>query len=162
MYLSAVSASSDVIDVVPSLAAQGIRHHARKEQSRHLFVPELPGLVDFRPHLRPSTSSTVPPSTMSATEIMTPGSPAIQLNPLPAEPNGKQPRQTTKSASCRPQTAYVPEAPDHVSDAHAASAVASTERAERWNDPSGNMARVAATFLTFLVMGANDAAYGVS
>ncbi|KAG6013515.1 hypothetical protein E4U54_006640 [Claviceps lovelessii] len=161
MYLSAVSASSDVIDVVPSLAAQGIRHHARKEQSRHLFVPELPGLVDFRPHLRPSTSSTVPPSTMSATEIMTPGSPAIQLNPLPAEPNGKQPRQTTKSASCRPQTAYVPEAPDHVSDAHAASAVASTERAERWNDPSGNMARVAATFLTFLVMGANDAAYGL-
>lgn len=35
------------------------------------------------------------------------------------------------------------------------------EELERWNSP-GNTAKTMATFWAFLVMGANDAAYGVS
>lgn len=33
---------------------------------------------------------------------------------------------------------------------------------QRWNNPRGNMFRIGACFWCFLVMGANDAAYGVS
>jgi hypothetical protein len=33
---------------------------------------------------------------------------------------------------------------------------------ERWNHPKSNIYKIAATFWAFLVMGANDAAYGVS
>ena len=36
-----------------------------------------------------------------------------------------------------------------------------TESLQRWNYPRKNTARIAATFWAFLVMGANDAAYGV-
>jgi hypothetical protein len=36
-----------------------------------------------------------------------------------------------------------------------------TEALPRWNHPRSNMFRVFATFWSFLVMGANDAAYGV-
>lgn len=37
-----------------------------------------------------------------------------------------------------------------------------TEAKERWNYPRRNIRRVMACFYSFLVMGANDAAYGVS
>jgi hypothetical protein len=33
---------------------------------------------------------------------------------------------------------------------------------EQWNEPSVNVSRVFATFWSFVIMGANDAAYGVS
>lgn len=33
---------------------------------------------------------------------------------------------------------------------------------EKWNEPSANISRLFATFWAFVVMGANDAAYGVS
>lgn len=33
---------------------------------------------------------------------------------------------------------------------------------EKWNQPRSNIYRTLATFWSFLVMGANDAAYGVS
>ena len=33
---------------------------------------------------------------------------------------------------------------------------------EKWNEPRINVSRTLATFWSFLVMGANDAAYGVS
>lgn len=33
---------------------------------------------------------------------------------------------------------------------------------EKWNEPRSNIYRTFATFWSFLVMGANDAAYGVS
>lgn len=33
---------------------------------------------------------------------------------------------------------------------------------ERWNEPSVNVSRLVATFWSFVIMGANDAAYGVS
>ena len=33
---------------------------------------------------------------------------------------------------------------------------------ERWNHPRSNILKTLATFWSFLVMGANDAAYGVS
>jgi hypothetical protein len=33
---------------------------------------------------------------------------------------------------------------------------------ERWNYPRSNLYRIGATFFSFLVLGANDAAYGVS
>lgn len=33
---------------------------------------------------------------------------------------------------------------------------------ERWNSPKGNIYRTAATLFAFIIMGANDAAYGVS
>lgn len=36
-----------------------------------------------------------------------------------------------------------------------------TSALQRWNNPRGNMARLGACFWCFLVMGANDAAYGV-
>lgn len=38
----------------------------------------------------------------------------------------------------------------------------STSVVQRWNYPRGNAAKVAACFFSFVVMGANDAAYGVS
>lgn len=37
-----------------------------------------------------------------------------------------------------------------------------TEVAQRWNYPKSNVPKVAACFWSFVVMGANDAAYGVS
>ena len=33
---------------------------------------------------------------------------------------------------------------------------------QRWNEPRVNMWRICATFVGFIIMGANDAAYGVS
>lgn len=33
---------------------------------------------------------------------------------------------------------------------------------ERWNNPKANIYRTAATLFAFIIMGANDAAYGVS
>lgn len=33
---------------------------------------------------------------------------------------------------------------------------------EKWNEPSVNITRLLATFWSFVIMGANDAAYGVS
>lgn len=33
---------------------------------------------------------------------------------------------------------------------------------EKWNEPSVNISRLFATFWAFVIMGANDAAYGVS
>jgi hypothetical protein len=35
-------------------------------------------------------------------------------------------------------------------------------QAERWNHPRSNILKTAATYWSFLVMGMNDAAYGVS
>lgn len=34
------------------------------------------------------------------------------------------------------------------------------EALQKWNDPNGNAYRMAAIFVSFLVMGSNDAAYG--
>jgi hypothetical protein len=39
---------------------------------------------------------------------------------------------------------------------------AATEVKQRWNHPRTNIPRVGACFYSFIVMGANDAAYGVS
>lgn len=41
-------------------------------------------------------------------------------------------------------------------------ATPATTTVERWNYPRTNLYRVGATFFSFLVLGANDAAYGVS
>lgn len=41
-------------------------------------------------------------------------------------------------------------------------AAANAKDAERWNYPKGNAYRVFSTFWAFMVMGMNDAAYGVS
>lgn len=38
----------------------------------------------------------------------------------------------------------------------------SRQQPERWNEPSVNLWRVLATFYSFIVVGANDGAYGVS
>lgn len=37
-----------------------------------------------------------------------------------------------------------------------------TELVQRWNYPKGNVPKIGACFWSFIVMGANDAAYGVS
>ena len=42
------------------------------------------------------------------------------------------------------------------------SPVTAVEALQRWNSPKVNKYRTFATFYTFVVMGANDAAYGVS
>lgn len=43
-----------------------------------------------------------------------------------------------------------------------APAPASVERLQRWNYPKSNVPKIGACFWSFIVMGANDAAYGVS
>lgn len=43
-----------------------------------------------------------------------------------------------------------------------ASNVNTSKELERWNYPKGNSKRICATFWAFMVMGMNDAAYGVS
>ncbi|KAG5928313.1 hypothetical protein E4U42_000856 [Claviceps africana] len=89
---------------------------------------------------------------MSATAAV---APAVPLNPLPTTPDDAHPRHMADHDASSPDEASV-------SEALAASVVVATERAERWNDSPRNVSRVAAAFLCFLVMGANDAAYGVS
>lgn len=50
----------------------------------------------------------------------------------------------------------------HDSDKSLPSPVTAVEVVQRWNNPKVNIYRTFATFYTFVVMGANDAAYGVS
>ncbi|KAG5978560.1 hypothetical protein E4U55_006054 [Claviceps digitariae] len=92
---------------------------------------------------------------MSLTTTMSSGGPAIQLHALSTAADGKQPRHhMTDPDVCSSRRASVSEAQDRGSEAP-------TERAERWNDSRRNVSRIGAAFLCFLVMGANDAAYGL-
>jgi hypothetical protein len=70
-----------------------------------------------------------------------------------------------------PQRAAFQSDRDHISDV-VSSPAASLEEApppgvtvatvkQRWNDPPINKYKVAVTFLSFFIVGANDAAYGV-
>ncbi|KAG6006905.1 hypothetical protein E4U21_006624 [Claviceps maximensis] len=105
--------------------------------------------------------------TATTTTTATPG-PAIQLDSLSTGPDGKQ-------TPCHP-IAGLDAGPDafssetasasastkvRVSETNAASAVHPQEPAEQWNASPRNISRIAATFFCFLVMGANDAAFGL-
>lgn len=71
-----------------------------------------------------------------------------------------------------PQRAVFPPERDHIRDDVVSSPAASLEEApspgvtvatvkQRWNGPPVNKYKVAITFLSFFIVGANDAAYGV-
>lgn len=62
----------------------------------------------------------------------------------------------TVTMELRPQAAQELQPEENVPPSVAASAL------ERWNQPRSNAYRTLATFWAFLVMGANDAVYGVS
>lgn len=103
------------------------------------------------------------------------GSPngAIELEPqtrnFPTSSNEQRlnPKTTTSSAS--ESNAHNVSIPEREPDLETLSAESQQQppavvahALERWNEPSVNVSRVFATFWSFVVMGANDAAYGVS
>lgn len=62
----------------------------------------------------------------------------------------------TVTMELQPQSAEDPQAEESSPPPSAVNAL------ERWNQPRSNVYRTLATFWAFLVMGANDAVYGVS
>ncbi len=73
----------------------------------------------------------------------------VHLTPLPAHLDQKQGPDTRAPAPEQDVSSLPP--PSTAADP-----------VQRWNNPRSNIARVAACFWTFIVMGSNDAAYGVS
>lgn len=81
----------------------------------------------------------------------------IELGPVPcASDKPRQPASTRQSSSSQQH-----EDARRSEEQPLPAPTTATETPERWNYPRKNIGRIGATFWAFLVMGANDSAYGV-
>ena len=98
---------------------------------------------------------------------------AIELEPqarnFPTSPKDQRLNAKTTTSSASASNARSVSIPEREPDLETLSAQSQHEppavvahALEKWNEPSVNVSRLFATFWSFVIMGANDAAYGVS
>lgn len=86
--------------------------------------------------------------------------PIIHLRHEADEPSNKH-AATHRSISLQPDQVVEVNAQDR-NESLPSPSIASQENIERWNESRMNIARIAAAFWGFVLMGLNDATYGVS